>query len=266
MLNFKEKPIIGMVHVRPLPGSPNFSGKIDEVVDVALRDAKALEKGGVDAILVENFWDIPYRKEPNDPETIASMTLVVQKIKETVKIPVGVNLLRNGAIQALAIAYVTNSSFIRVNILTEAYVTDQGIIEGRADELSRYKKALGAENIAVLADVHVKYAQPLFKRSLGESAKDLVERGKADAVIVSGRRTGTPPSLEELREVKNAVRAPVIIGSGLNLDNVKDLLIAADGAIVGSYFKEDGDISKPVDANRVLKFMEAVRKIRRELL
>ena len=217
----------------------------------------ALKGGGIDGILVENFWDLPYRKVPDDPETVAAMALAVKEIVKTMGLPVGVNMLRNGGVQALCIVHVTGARFIRVNMLTEAFVTDQGIVEGIAAELLRKKRHLNSD-VRILADVHVKYAKPLYERPITLSAKELIERGSADAIIVSGARTGEPPNLETLKAVKGAVDVPVFVGSGLNLENVESYLSVADGAIVGTYFKRYGKIEEPIDTGRVASFMKRV--------
>lgn len=256
---FKEKPfIIGMIHLKPLLGSPRYTN-LEDVISLALKDLKALEEGGVDGIMVENLGDVPYSKDPsNDPFTISSFSRVLCEIKRAASKPLGVNLLRNGCLGALALAQTFGLSFIRVNVLSEAYVTDQGIIEGCGYELLRAKRNLGS-SVAVLADVHVKHAQPLLMREAHESALDVVERGLADAVIVTGSRTGLPPSADEVKKVKEAVKVPVLIGSGLNDKNAKELLKYADGAIVGTYFKKDGALENEVDVNRVRKLMSIVR-------
>ncbi len=255
----KRFPIIGMVHLKPLPGSPGYNGKLNELIESAIADAENLERGGVDGIMVENLGDSPYFKDPSFPELVASFTKTVDSIKERVKLPIGVNVLRNGARAALAIAYATGCNFIRVNVLTDAYVTDQGIIEGNAAELLRFKKHLMADNIAILADIRVKHAVPLAARSVTDSASDALERGGADALIVTGRRTGFPPSADEIRELKSA--GTTLIGSGLNEGNLNELLPLADGAIVGTHFKE-GDIWSPVSYVKVSKFMKMVEQLR----
>lgn len=252
-----EKAIIGMVHLLPLPGSPNYKGNMELVFERAMADALALKEGGVDGILVENFWDLPYKKVPDDPETVAAMAVVVKEIVKMSGLPVGINMLRNGGVQALCIAHVTGAKFIRVNVLTEAFVTDQGIIEGIAAELLRKRSYLNSD-VKILADVHVKYAKPLYERPTTLSAKELVERGLADAVVVSGTRTGEPPNLKTLKAIKEAVNVPVIVGSGLNLGNVERYLSVADGAIVGTYFKRNGKIGEPVEIDRVISFMKKV--------
>ncbi len=253
-----NKAVIGVVHVGPLPGSPFYERGFESIVERAVRNAIALEEGGVSGVIVENFLDRPYPREKADPATLVSMTLVVKEVVENVSVPVGVNVLRNCWRDSLAIAFVLGCPFIRVNVYAETVSSDQGIIGPAAYRLQRYRKYLGAWSTRVMADVHVKHAAPIGARSIDEVAKDAVERGCADAIIVSGSRTGIPPTPMELRAVKNAVpTTPVIIGSGLNPENAKELLRIADGAIVGTYFKrEDGSI----DVDRVRRIASIARE------
>ncbi len=254
-------PIISTVVIPPLPGSPRFSGDFEEVVEKVVNEALELSKLGVDGLILENLGDVPYYKDRAPAETVACIGRILCEVRSKVNIPIGVNVLRNCARESMALAYAFGGQFIRVNVLTEAYVTDQGIIEGAAAELMRVRRLMGAEHIKVFADVHVKHAAPLLPRDIRESALDLVERGMADAIIVTGPRTGEPPSADDLRAVKGV--APVLIGSGLNTDNVERLLPLADGAIVGTYFRVGGRLGDRIDHERVRSFMELVRRIRR---
>jgi len=259
-----HKPIIGMVHLRPLPGSPRYTGKgISEALEAALRDAKALESGGVDGLLIENYGDSPFKPTPTDPETVASMTAIGKDIARQTKLPMGVNVLRNGALAALAIAHVIGARFIRVNVLTESMLTDQGIINACAHDLMRYRRRLGATDVHVFADVRSKHAAPIVSRPVEESARDAAYRGMADALIVTGPHTGAEPDRDQLRRVKDSVPdRPVLIGSGLTSRNAAELLREADGAIVGTSLKENGLIEKPVDETHVRELVESVARVR----
>src|SRR5256712_12063040 len=205
-------PIIAPIAVRPLPGSPGYGGDLETVVAAAVKDAKLLDEGGVDGLSFENLGDAPFFKSDAPPETVASLARVIGEVKRASSLPIGVNVLRNCASASLALSYAYGGRWIRVNVLTEAYVTDQGIIEGIAADLMRYRRMLGAEGVAVFADVHVKHAAPLVQRPIRESARDMVERGRADALIVTGPRTGSPPA----GEVPKALKGPKedLIGSG----------------------------------------------------
>lgn len=260
------KPIIGMVHLLPLPGSPGYKDQLtDQILEAAVQEAKALEDGGVDGLIVENLGDAPYLKTNVGLETVSAMTLVMSNVIEAVDIPVGVNILRNDVEAALAVAYVTGGRFIRANVFTDTVLTDQGIIEPSAPELLRYRRFLGAERVKVFADVHVKHGVLLSLKPIEQSAVDAAYRGLADALIVTGARTGVEPDLEDLTRVKRAVPdTPVLVGSGASKENIVKLLEYADGAIVGTYFKKDGITANRVDVGRVKSFMERVKELREQ--
>lgn len=262
----RRKPVIGVIHLLPLPGSPLYHGNLEKVIRRALEDAVNLCKGGVDAILIENLGDMPYYPNKVPDITVAAMTKVALKISENVNLPLGINVLRNDCLAALSIAYVVDASFIRVNVLTEVVVTDQGIIEGKAHELMRLRHFLRAD-IKVLADVHVKHGYPLMKRTIEESAIDTVSRGLADGIIITGKATGIAPKLDEVRKVKNKlleedIKAPVLIGSGITADNVTTFLSICDGVIVGTYFKKGGDVWSPIDPLKVRRLIEKANNVR----
>jgi membrane complex biogenesis BtpA family protein len=253
-------PIIGVVHLLPLPTAARWGGSLKAVIERAEQEATALAAGGVDGIIVENFFDAPFPKEQVDPAVVSAMTLIVDRIMNLVVVPVGLNLLRNDAKSALAIASCVNAQFIRVNVLTGIMATEQGLIEGKAHELLRYRRELGAE-IAILADVLVKHAYPVGTPNLTAAVRETRERGLADAVIVSGWATGCPPSWEDLEVAAAAANGtPILIGSGANWENIGKLLQVADGAIVASSLKRQGKISETIDPIRVAQFMEAARQ------
>ncbi len=252
-------PIIGVVHLLPLPTSPLWGGSLKTVINRAEREATALASGGVDGIIIENFFDAPFTKERVDPAVVSAMSLIIHRLKQMVMLPMGINVLRNDAHSGLAIATCTGAQFIRVNVLTGVMATDQGLIEGCAHELLRYRRELGSE-VKIFADVLVKHARPLSSPNLTVAVQDTIERGLADAVILSGWATGSPPSLEDLELAKAAAGStPVFVGSGADLDNVAKLMQAADGVIVSSSLKRHGKRDQPIDPNRVSRFVEATR-------
>jgi membrane complex biogenesis BtpA family protein len=255
------KPVIGPVQLMPLPGSPRFAGSMEAVVEAAVRDAKSLEAGGVDGLILENMGDAPFFASEVPAETIAAVGRVFAELRGQTGLPIGANILRNAARASLAVAAAFGGTFIRVNVLTEAFVTDQGLIEGPAAELMRIRRLIGAEDVAVFADVHVKHAAPLLRRPIRESALDLVERGLADVLVVSGARTGGAASVEDVMAVRDV--ASVVIGSGLTPENAEELLAAADGAIVATTFRPGGDLSQRVDPGLVAAFMSVVQRVRR---
>jgi membrane complex biogenesis BtpA family protein len=257
-----KNPIIGMIHLLPLPGAPRYTD-IQEVMHQAQKDYTALREGGVDSILIENFGDNPYLKDAVEPQTITWMTRIILSLK--IDIPFGVNVLRNDCKAALAIAHATGGQFVRCNMLTGAMVCDQGIIEGKASKILRYRKMLQTD-ICIFADIQVKHASPLADQPLDIVAQDTVSRGLADALVVTGSQTGEQPSLKELAAVKKRVpHAFLCAGSGVNTRNVEFILEYADGCIVGESFKKEGIIENPVDMKRVREFMKKVEGLREDL-
>jgi membrane complex biogenesis BtpA family protein len=214
-------------------------------------DAVALSRGGVHALFIENFGDVPFTKGPVGPETVAGMCAVARALGEHVRLPIGFNVLRNDARAALALCAACGGSFIRVNVHTGAMVTDQGVIEGNAHETVRYRRQL-APLAQIFADVHVKHATPLGNPDLETSARDTLERGLADGLIVSGSGTGQVADPGELERVRHAVpRARILVGSGVTKDNVTRYLEHADGVIVGTSLKFGGRVGNHVDVKRV---------------
>jgi uncharacterized protein len=250
-------PVIGVVHLLPLPTSPRWSGSLKAVIDRAEQEAAALAAGGVDGLIVENFFDAPFTKEQVDPAVVSAISLVVQRVMNLVMLPVGINVLRNDARSALAIAACTGAKFIRVNVLTGVMATDQGLIEGQAHQILRYRRELGCD-IKILADVLVKHARPLGAPNLTTAVRETIERGLADGVILSGWATGSPPDLELATDAAKGV--PVFIGSGADWENIPSLIQFANGVIVSSSLKRHGKIEQPVDPIRVSRFVESVRR------
>ncbi|WP_224449955.1 BtpA/SgcQ family protein [Haloprofundus salilacus] len=257
-----DAPVVGMVHLPPLPGAPEFAGDRAELRERALRDAAALESGGVDAVMVENFGDAPFHPDDVPKHTVASMTALVGAVRGAVSVPVGVNVLRNDAAAALSVAAATGASFVRVNVHTGARVTDQGVVTGRAHETMRLRDRLDTD-VAVLADIDVKHSAPVTPREMDEVVAETLDRGLADGVVVSGVGTGEAVDREALGEVvarrdELALDAPVVVGSGTTVENVSDLLDVADGIIIGTALKRGGETTNPVDETRVRELIEAV--------
>lgn len=255
-----ENPVIGVVHLLPLPTSPRWQGNLQHVIARAEQEATALASGGVNGIIVENFFDAPFTKGQVDPAVVSAMSLIVQQLQQLVTVPLGLNVLRNDSRSALAIASCVGASFIRVNVLTGVMATDQGLIEGCAHDLLRYRRELGSE-VKILADVLVKHARPLGSPNLTTAVQETIHRGMADGVILSGWATGSPPSLEDLELAKAAAdNRPVFIGSGATWENISSLMRAADGVIVASSLKRQGDVNQPIDPVRVGQFVEAMQE------
>ncbi len=257
----RSKAVIGVVHCRPLPGSAAYDGEAPEdIVAHAVEEAGRYERGGVHGLIVENHGDIPFSK-PDDlgPETAAMMAVILDRVRQAVAIPVGVNILANGAIQALAVARAAGGAFIRVNEWANAYVANEGIIEGPAAAATRYRSWLRARGVKIFADVHVKHGSHAIvaDRSVPELTRD-AEFFDADVVIATGQRTGDAADLTEVRTIADATSLPVLIGSGVTSENAGDLLSIADGLIVASSLKEEGVWWTPVSERKVREFMTAI--------
>jgi membrane complex biogenesis BtpA family protein len=250
------KPVVGVVHLLPLPGSPRWGGEMGSVVLRAIREATLLEQGGVDGILVENFQDAPFFPGAVPPETVAAMTVAVAAIKEKAGVPVGINVLRNDAASALGVAAATGAAFIRVNVHTGSMFTDQGLIQGEAHLTLRKRAALGLE-VAILADVLVKHATPPPGTLLETATKDSWFRGLADGLILTGTATGAQVDPEELQRVREALPddGQLWVGSGATAETAGALLAVADGLIVGSALQTGGVAGGGVDEARVRAFM-----------
>jgi uncharacterized protein len=255
-----ERPLVAMIHLLPLPGSPGWRGSMDEVVSRARGEARILLEAGFDGLLVENYGDVPFHAGSVPPETVAALTHAVGEVRSvTGNHPVGLNVLRNDARSGVGIAAATGAAFLRVNVHTGSMFTDQGLLEGRAWETVRAREAL-APHLLIVADVLVKHAVPPPGTDPGQVARDLRRRGLADVLVVSGAGTGEATDPERLREVREAVpEAPVWIGSGLTPENASHLLEEADGAIVGSTLHREGAAGRGVDPDRVATFTAAVR-------
>lgn len=259
-----EKPIIGMVHLLPLPGAPgyDFYG-LEAVIEHSLRDAEALTSGGVDGLIVENMWDLPYYVGTDvPPEEMTAQAVAARAIVEAVEVPVGINVIHNGGRVTLAIAVAAGADFIRVCLLTGARVWDTGELDrGCAAELFRWRKNLGAEHIKIFADVDKKHSVPFPGIDLATHI-EWTEFYLADALIVSGKMTGAAPELEKVKRARELATRPVLMGSGTTADNIAQFLQYADGAIVGTDLKVDGVAENPVDMERVKRYMDAVRAVR----
>ena len=254
-------PVIGMLHLAALPGAPRASGDLRLVVEAALRDADALVAGGAAGLMLENFGDLPFFPGPVPPWTIAAMTAAAVAVRSRFAVPLGINVLRNDGVGALSVAHAAGAQFIRVNVLTGARLTDQGIINGIAHDLLRERARLGAESIAIWADVDVKHSAALAPRTLADETADVIRRALADTVIVSGYGTGAAALAADVATVKKAAgSAPVVVGSGISADTVSAYAAHADGFIVGTSLKEDGRVDRPVDRARVAQLVAAIAR------
>ena len=246
-----KKVFIGVIHLAPLPGSARWGGSMDKVLARAAEEAMVLAGNGAHGIIVENFGDAPFKIGRVDPVTVSAMTLVVRQVQSAARLPVGINMLRNDAASALAVAAVTGGAFIRVNVHYGVMAADEGLVTGEAHQTLRRRRELGVD-VKIFADVLVKHAAPVGSANLGLMVRETYDRGLADGVIISGPATGTPTSASDLAEARSA--APdgfILVGSGVTESNAPPLLSVADGAIVGTSLKQDGLISNALDPARV---------------
>jgi membrane complex biogenesis BtpA family protein len=256
------KPVIGMLHVPPLPGAPRFAGDVKALAEHVCRDAAALAEGGVHGLMLENYGDLPFYPDRVPAYVVAHLTALACEVRRRfARLPLGVNVLRNDGRSALAVAHAAGAQFIRVNVLCGARVADQGILHGIAHELLRERALLGArEAVRIFADVDVKHSAPLAPRPLEEEVADTLHRGLADALVVSGSGTGRATDPDHVAAARAAARgkAPVFVGSGVTAKSIGEYIDHADGFIIGSAFKRDADPAQPVDAARVREVMTAL--------
>lgn len=256
----RERPaLVGVLHLPPLPGAPSRGPGLEEVERHALRDLEALRLGGADGVIVENLGDAPFAAERVDPWTTAALTRVCLAVRrQAPELALGINVLRNDALAALGIAHAVSAEFVRVNVLTGAMVTDQGWIEGRARDVLAARRWLDAE-VRIAADVLVKHAVPPAPMDLVDVAADTIQRGGADAIIVSGTGTGRPTPDHDLARVRAALPgAPLWVGSGVTPEQAGRLDV--DVAVVGTWLHRDGDLRLPLDVERVRALRRALER------
>jgi membrane complex biogenesis BtpA family protein len=257
-----RKPVVGVIHVGALPGTPASSLTVEELTEVAVREAALYRDGGVDGLMVENMHDVPYLRGSVGPEVVASMAVIARAVKAEAGLPVGVQILAGANLESMAVAHAAGLDYVRAEAYAFAHVADEGLIQSSAAEFLRFRRRIGAERVRVWADVKKKHSSHAITAdvSLGETCA-AVEFMRGDAVIVSGSATGEAPSAADVREAKSHCRIPVLLGSGVTPENVEEFYDAADGFIVGSYFKERGLWSNTVEPARVRRMVEAVRAL-----
>jgi membrane complex biogenesis BtpA family protein len=255
--------LVGVIHLPPLAGAPGSGGNAGDSLQraglLAVREAQLLTQAGFDGLIIENFGDVPFYKSNVPPETIASMAIIAAAVREATKLPLGINVLRNDARAALAIAAVSGCDFIRVNVLSGVAATDQGIVEGDAAFLIRERARLGATQVAILGDVHVKHARSLSSEDIRLGVEEIALRSRADGVIVTGSTTGRPVNLSELELASQITRPhgiPLYVGSGATLKNLSELKRFATGIIVGSALRRGGVAGAGLDLKAVRAFVK----------
>jgi membrane complex biogenesis BtpA family protein len=253
--------IIGVVHLLPLPGSPFYSGNLKEVLKRAQEDTKKLAEQGIRSLIIENFGDSPFLKYRLKKETLSAFTSIAKELVESYPdIEFSINALRNAGYDAMAIAFATGSRFIRINIPIGQAITPEGIIEGRIREVIELRERLKAK-VKLFEDVFVKHAWFSQAIPFEEMVKETIERGFADAIIITGRATGLAAPPEAVKRAKEVSTVPVFVGSGVTPENLAYFVEVCDGAIVGTYFKKDGKTTNPVDPKRVKTFIETLNRL-----
>jgi len=251
--------VIGMVHCLPLPGTAGFDGDGKKILEQAVQDASTLEKAGVDAVIVENMGDTPFSALLSKAQTAALAAAVIQ-VKNAVSIPVGVDAAFNDCEAGIAIAAITEASFIRVPVFTDTVIFTDGIIYPCAKQCLEYRKALGQEKVKIIADVQVKHAHMLLPGiAIDRSAKEAADNG-ADGIIITGSQIGEETPIDMIKRVKQVVKLPVFAGSGVNAENIRNQLAIADGAIIGSSLKEGGILRNPISYDLVKKVLDGLHE------
>ena len=257
----ERKPLIGVLHLLPLPGAPLYEGAIHRVYDQALAELEVFKRHRLDSVIVENFRDMPYFPGRVPAETVAAMAAVSREVVRAAAMPVGINVLRSDGEAAIAVATACGAHYVRINVHMGAVVADQGIVQGSSQFSVRLRSALKSRAL-IFADVAVKHAAPVAGRSLDIETRDLTERGLADAVIVTGDRTGVETSVTDVDIVRRSTALPLLVGSGATPENIEQTLPKVNGLIVGSYFKKDGAGHNLVDESRVQRFVRRFAELR----
>lgn len=257
------KPVIAMIHLQPLMGTPAYQGRPQAALELALAEAALYLKAGVDALMIENMHDLPYLNREVGPEIVAQMAIIAHAVKELSSVPCGIQILAGANQAALAVAAAAGLAFIRAEGFVFAHVADEGPMPACAGELLRYRKQMEAPEILVLTDIKKKHSSHAITQDVGIVETALAAAFfRSDGLILTGAATGKTTDLEEIHAVKRAVDLPVLVGSGVNCANVHDYLVHADALIVGSDFKAEGQWQNRVDYDRTAAFMERVRELR----
>lgn len=252
-----------MIHVGALPGTPCNKFSISELTTKAKQEADSYIENGIDALMIENMHDIPYLKGKVGPEITASITAIAVELRKMTTKPIGIQILAAANKEALAVAQAANLDFIRAEGFVFGHLADEGYIESCAGELLRYRKQIGAENVAIYTDIKKKHSSHAITAdiSLAETAK-AAEFFLSDGIIVTGASTGSAANIQDVIDARKATQLPLLIGSGITLENIEEFWNLADAFIVGSYFKTDGYWKNDVDETRVISFMQKVEQLR----
>ncbi len=251
-----NKPIIGVIHLLPLPGSPKYSGSIDTIIELAEREAKFLYEARVDGLIIENYNDEPFTLKEPSSEQLALMASIITIVGRQIAIPIGVNVHFNAWRAEIALAFACKAQFARIEAFIDTVITAAGIVQPCSAEITRYRKEIGASDVALWADLQPKFSRNVLPTSLAESAR-MAQISTADAVIVTGPATGLTTPLEDVKAVKDVIDLPVLVGSGATSNNIQAVLQTASGVIVGSAFKENGNVYNEVTPASIETFLKA---------
>ena len=257
----ETKPVVGMIHVGALPGTPGQRQSLTELVETACAEARLYRDAGVNCLMLENMHDVPYLRGGVGPEIVAAMTVLAREVRREVALPMGIQILAAADLEALAVAHAAGLDFIRTECFCFAHVADEGLMQSNAAKLLRYRRTIGATGVQVWADIKKKHASHALTADLtiGDVAEAAEFMG-AETIIVTGTSTGRPPQAWEVAEARDHCQLPVFVGSGVGVKNAEELLLVSDGVIVGSYFKRDGYWANEIDPERMREFVaEATR-------
>ncbi|HPN38566.1 MAG TPA: BtpA/SgcQ family protein [Melioribacteraceae bacterium] len=252
-----EKPIIGMIHVNALPGTPKYNGDVKQIIKRSLREAETYIDNFIPVLMIENMHDTPYLNRNVGPEITSILSIILYEIKQKFNVPIGIQILAGANKEAIASAYCSGSDFIRAEGFVFSHIADEGMFNSDAGELLRYRKQINAENIKIFTDIKKKHSSHAITKDV-----DITETAKAaeffmsDGVIITGGSTGKEPNLEEIISVKNSVALPVLAGSGITATNIKTYKQYCDAFIIGSYFKKEGYWQNDLDENRIKEFLK----------
>ena len=259
-----DKPVIGVIHVGALPGTPANDQSVREITAAAKREASLYRDAGIDGLIIENMHDVPYLRGRVGPEIVAAMAIIGVAVKEESRLPVGMQILAGANLEAIAAAHAAGLDFVRAEGYAFAHVADEGIIESSAAEMLRYRRAIGADAVRIWADVKKKHSSHAITSDISLGATvEAVEFMRGETMIITGNVTGEPPRLVDIAEAKSRTKLPVVLGSGVDAENFTDFFFAADGFIIGSYFKSDGHWANPVDPARVERLVKMAGELRR---
>ncbi len=260
------KPIIGVIHVSALPGTPKYRGSVKQIIEQAKTEAFIYKENGIDAIAIENMHDVPYLKRNVGPEITSLMSVIGYEVKNLTKLPCGIQVLAGANKDALAAALSAGLDFVRTEGFVFAHIADEGLMESDAGELLRYRKQIAAENILIFTDIKKKHSSHSITSDV-----DIIETAKAaqfflsDGIIITGSSTGYEADIDEVKKVKDEIKVPVIIGSGIATENIDKYLPIADAFIVGSSLKKEGSWMNEVDVERVKALMKRVDEMKSNL-